>query len=204
MYFWMYQPYARQTFLSLLRTMTREERIILARGQLMLVRVREVSQLFVDGLIGPAFARALAFYLDSHEEYIATMTRVCRGGAKTPRQERTALSSRLFPCARRGFRTALNPETPMPGRSHILLILSLAFMGVMGVSIILPVLPRMADHFHLVGARAGWLVAAFTLPSALATPPPGFWPIASGARPFCCPGLRSCRGRRRVRPCGRS
>lgn len=86
MYFWMYQPYARQTFLSLLRTMTREERIILARSQLMLGRVREVSQLFVDGLIGPSFARALAFYLDNHEEYIGTMTRVCAAAGRKRRR----------------------------------------------------------------------------------------------------------------------
>lgn len=96
MYFWMYQPYARQTFLSLLRTMTREERIILARGQLMLVRVREVSQLFVDGLIGPAFARALAFYLDSHEEYIATMTRVCAAAGRKRRGRKERPSPLAF------------------------------------------------------------------------------------------------------------
>ena len=77
----------------------------------------------------------------------------------------------------------------MPGRSHILLILSLAFMGVMGVSIILPVLPRMADHFHLVGARAGWLVAAFTLPSALATPPSGILADRFGRTASLLPGL---------------
>ena len=77
----------------------------------------------------------------------------------------------------------------MPGRSHILLILSLAFMGVMGVSIILPVLPRMADHFHLAGARAGWLVAAFTLPSALATPPSGILADRFGRKAILLPGL---------------
>ncbi len=77
MYFWMYQPYARQTLASILRTMTREERLILARGQHVLIRVREVSQLFVDGLIGPGFARALSFYLSSHEEYIRAIDREC-------------------------------------------------------------------------------------------------------------------------------
>lgn len=88
MYFWMYQPYARQTLISLLRTMTREERIILARSQLMLVRVREVSQLFVDGLLGPSFAKALAFYLDSHEEYITEITRQCVAAGRTRRDRK--------------------------------------------------------------------------------------------------------------------
>lgn len=88
MYFWMYQPYARQTLISILRTMTREERIILARSQLMLMRVREVSQLFVDGLLGPSFAKALAFYLDSHEEYIAAITRQCATAGRTRRDRK--------------------------------------------------------------------------------------------------------------------
>ena len=59
MYFWLYQPCAQQTLTSILRTMTREERVIVARSQGILSRVREVSQLFVDGLLGRNFARAL-------------------------------------------------------------------------------------------------------------------------------------------------
>ena len=77
MYFWMYQPYARQTLNFILRAMTREERVILARAQLVLMRVREVSQLFVDGYFGPKFAKALSFYLDSHEAYINDINRAC-------------------------------------------------------------------------------------------------------------------------------
>lgn len=70
MYFWMYQPYAQQTFRSILNTMTREEKIILAKGQNVLLLVQEVSQLFIDGYMGKNFARALSFYLTSHETYI--------------------------------------------------------------------------------------------------------------------------------------
>ena len=55
MYFWLYQPCAQQTLTSILRTMTREERVIVARSQGILSRVREVSQLFVDGLLGAQF-----------------------------------------------------------------------------------------------------------------------------------------------------
>ena len=43
MYFWLYQPCAQQTLTSILRTMTREERVIVARSQGVLARVREVS-----------------------------------------------------------------------------------------------------------------------------------------------------------------
>lgn len=82
MYFWMYQSYARQTLLSILRTMTREERLIFARGQLVLTRVREVSQLFVDGMIGQDFAKALAFYLDSYKSYVQEMNAKCRTTSK--------------------------------------------------------------------------------------------------------------------------
>ena len=79
MYFWLYQPCAQQTLTSILRTMTREERVIVARSQGILSRVREVSQLFVDGLLGRNFARALSFYLDSYENYILTLNKRCAG-----------------------------------------------------------------------------------------------------------------------------
>ena len=79
MYFWLYQPCAQQTLTSILRGMTREERVIVARSQGVLSRVREVSQLFVDGLLGRNFARALSFYLDSYESYIMTLNKRCAG-----------------------------------------------------------------------------------------------------------------------------
>ncbi len=77
MYFWMYQPYAQQTLVSLLRSMTREERVILARSQHVLVRIREVSRLIVDGFLGADFSRALSFYLNSYEDYIRAMNKHC-------------------------------------------------------------------------------------------------------------------------------
>ncbi|MEG1610792.1 MAG: hypothetical protein RR317_06380, partial [Bilophila sp.] len=88
MYFWMYQPCAQQTLIAILRTMTREERVILARSQSVLLRVREVSQLFVDGLLGRNFARALSFYLDGHESYITSLTHHCAGFPQTKRRKK--------------------------------------------------------------------------------------------------------------------
>lgn len=77
MYLWMYQPHAQQTLVSAIRHMTQEERILLYRSQLILLEVRDVSQLFVDGLVGWNFARALSFYLDSHTGYLRELNRHC-------------------------------------------------------------------------------------------------------------------------------
>ncbi len=77
LYFWYYLPYAQQTLKTILPKMTREERVILARSQLILVRIRTVSQLFVDGLLGKKFARALSLYLDRHEDYIQALNKIC-------------------------------------------------------------------------------------------------------------------------------
>ena len=75
MYFWYYQPCAQQTLIANLRMMTREERIVLARFQSILLNVQEVCQLFVDGMLGNNFSRALSFYLDNYEDYIDTIAR---------------------------------------------------------------------------------------------------------------------------------
>lgn len=77
MYFWLYQPRAQDALRAIVKDMSEEERIILARSQLVLIREKEVSQLFVEGLVGRNFARPLAFYLDRHEEYLRAMMRLC-------------------------------------------------------------------------------------------------------------------------------
>ncbi|MDR2801334.1 MAG: hypothetical protein LBB52_08780 [Desulfovibrio sp.] len=74
LYFWMFQPRARSTLKRLLPDMTEDERVIFANSQLILTRVREISQMLVDGLMGPNFARPLAFYLARHEEYLRDMS----------------------------------------------------------------------------------------------------------------------------------
>ncbi|MEJ2056364.1 MAG: hypothetical protein P8X39_00830, partial [Desulfofustis sp.] len=70
MYFWMYQPRARKALLMLRRKMSEEEWLIFYRSQLVLKRHKEISQVFVDGLVGKKFTKALAFYLDRFEEYL--------------------------------------------------------------------------------------------------------------------------------------
>ncbi len=70
LYFWMYQPRARSVLCALLRTMSNEEKHILVGSQSVLRRKREISQLFVNGIVGKKFSRALSFYLDRSGEYL--------------------------------------------------------------------------------------------------------------------------------------
>lgn len=73
MYFWMYQPRARKALRNIAGTMSREEWLIFYRSQLILKQHKEISQVFVSGLVGKNFARPLSFYLDRAEEYLADM-----------------------------------------------------------------------------------------------------------------------------------
>lgn len=75
LYFWMYQPRARSVFKMKLQNLSEDERLVLERSQSILLRQKEVSQLFVDGLVGKKFSRGLSFYLDRSEEYLAAMHR---------------------------------------------------------------------------------------------------------------------------------
>jgi len=70
LYFWMYQPRARTVLAGFLREMSVEERKVFLLSQYVLLREREISQLFLDGLVGKNFARALSFYLDTSREYL--------------------------------------------------------------------------------------------------------------------------------------
>ncbi|MDR2696708.1 MAG: hypothetical protein LBC79_10075 [Deltaproteobacteria bacterium] len=78
MHFWLYLPRAQDALRQLARQMSQEERVILFRSQLVLVCEHEVSRLFVNDLVGRNFGRALAFYLDRHNEYLRAMAHLCR------------------------------------------------------------------------------------------------------------------------------
>ena len=73
LYFWMYQPRARSVLKARIRSMSEEERQIFVRSQCILQRQREISQLFLDGIIGRNFSRGLAFYLDRYGEYLESL-----------------------------------------------------------------------------------------------------------------------------------
>jgi len=60
--------------------MSPADRSVFARAQLILLRERDISQLFVNGLVGGNFARPLAFYLDKKREYLHELLKSCRRG----------------------------------------------------------------------------------------------------------------------------
>jgi hypothetical protein len=70
LYFWMYQPRAQGALIEFLHTLSEDERHILVSSQFVLLRHREVSQLFIDGMLGKNFPKPLSFYLSRHEEYL--------------------------------------------------------------------------------------------------------------------------------------
>ena len=76
LYFWMYQPRAGSALRAVVRGMSSEERRIFIRAQSILAMNREISQLFVDGIVGKNFSKALSFYLDRSGEYLKVIQRM--------------------------------------------------------------------------------------------------------------------------------
>ena len=76
MYFWLYQPRSRKALAVILQDMSEEEWLIFYRSQLILKRYKEISQVFVDGLVGKNFSKALSFYLDQANQYLADMKKL--------------------------------------------------------------------------------------------------------------------------------
>ncbi|NNF97969.1 MAG: hypothetical protein HKM93_01190 [Desulfobacteraceae bacterium] len=70
LYFWMYQPRARVAMKEFLSSLSEDERHILVSSQFTLLRHREVSQMFIDEMLGKNFPKPLSFYLSRHEEYL--------------------------------------------------------------------------------------------------------------------------------------
>ena len=67
--------------------------------------------------------------------------------------------------------------------------MSIALMGVMGVSIILPVLPLLAHIFELTPTEVGLIITCFSLPSALFTPVAGIIADLYGRKKILLLGL---------------
>ena len=78
MYIWMYKPRARKALLRIITAMSNEEWLIFYRSQLVLKRQKAISQMFVDGLAGKNFAKALAFYLDRADAYLLDLVEMGR------------------------------------------------------------------------------------------------------------------------------
>jgi len=76
LYFWMYQPRARSALRLIIKSLTREEQLILLGSQQILAQQKKITLLIVDGLLGKNFARALSFYLDRFQEYLETLRKM--------------------------------------------------------------------------------------------------------------------------------
>ncbi|MBW2630888.1 MAG: hypothetical protein JRC90_03845 [Deltaproteobacteria bacterium] len=76
LYFWMYQPRAGSALHTIMKGMSHEERQIFVRVQSVLERNREISQLFVDGIVGKNFSKALSFYLDRSGPYLTAIKKM--------------------------------------------------------------------------------------------------------------------------------
>ncbi|SHJ49621.1 hypothetical protein SAMN02745216_01758 [Desulfatibacillum alkenivorans DSM 16219] len=73
LYFWDYLPRGRDALLALLSNLSREEYQMLLHSLEVLEQQKLVSQLFIDGLVGKNFAKALAFYLNRSGSYLKSM-----------------------------------------------------------------------------------------------------------------------------------
>lgn len=73
LYFWMYQPRAEGALRMIMKELSPEELRIFVQTQSILSREREISQLFLDGIVGKNFSRALSFYLDRSGQYLRTI-----------------------------------------------------------------------------------------------------------------------------------
>ncbi|MBS3780842.1 MAG: hypothetical protein KGY41_10640, partial [Desulfovermiculus sp.] len=76
LYFWMYQPRARGVLMQLFKQMSREERMVILLSQHVLFREKQISRLFLDGLVGENFSRPLSFYLDHWRKYLEDLEHV--------------------------------------------------------------------------------------------------------------------------------
>jgi len=80
LYFWMYQPRARTTLKYLSKTLSPEEKRIFVGCQAILKREREISQMFIDGVVGMNFSKGLSFYLQCAPDYLKAMNRLFKPG----------------------------------------------------------------------------------------------------------------------------
>jgi len=75
LYFWFYQPRARSALRQMMAGISEEERHMFITAQSVLSRQKDICQMFIDGMLGPDFGRALAFYLSHAPEYLKKVQR---------------------------------------------------------------------------------------------------------------------------------
>ncbi|MBU1610984.1 MAG: hypothetical protein KKC99_03965, partial [Proteobacteria bacterium] len=70
LYIKMYQPRATEALRQAIARMTIDEKAVFLASQCILHEERDISRLFVDGLVGREFSKALSFYLLRHRDYL--------------------------------------------------------------------------------------------------------------------------------------
>lgn len=76
LFFWNYQPRGRTALIMLAKTLSDEERQILLGSMQILKRQREISRLFIDGIIGKNFSTGLAFYLNASGQFLEDVQKI--------------------------------------------------------------------------------------------------------------------------------
>ncbi len=76
LYFYMYQPRSRSALVQLMAVLPEEERNVFITSQLTLRQMREISQMFIDGMLGKDFAKALSFYLARYADYLKMLEKL--------------------------------------------------------------------------------------------------------------------------------
>ena len=76
LYFWMYQPRARIALQAVTAILPEEEKRLFAVSQHLLANQKDITLMFLDGIVGRNFSRALAFYLDRSPEYMRAVSRM--------------------------------------------------------------------------------------------------------------------------------
>lgn len=74
LYFWMYQPRAETALRRLVVEMSAEDRYVFLHSQRVLTQKRNITEMFLGGLVGKRFERALAFYLSQTDRYLEVLT----------------------------------------------------------------------------------------------------------------------------------
>ena len=113
LYFWMYQPRARTALRQFVHSLSEDERHILASSQFTLHRHREISQMFIDGILGAKFPRPLSFYLSRNAEYLEAIKSIVFGAstAEPPAEPATA---ETLPSSIPPERECIRPREPSP------------------------------------------------------------------------------------------
>lgn len=76
LYFWMYQPRARNAFRKLMTELSPDESRIILQAQTVLYQQRPISLLFIEGIVGQGFSKPLAFYLSESPAYLSAIERM--------------------------------------------------------------------------------------------------------------------------------